>query len=58
MARTHLQALRRKKETLEEKIRRETTHAARNDMIIRRLKEEKLLLKERIERMQSQGSSA
>jgi len=51
MARTHLQALQRKKETLEQKIHRESTHAARNDLIIRRLKEQKLHLKEQIERM-------
>ena len=52
MARPHLQALQRKKETLEEKIHRESTYAARNDQIIRRLKEEKLRLKEQIDRMQ------
>jgi len=52
MARTHIQALQRKKETLEEKIHRETTYAARNDQIIRRLKEEKLRLKEQIDRLQ------
>lgn len=52
MARTHIQALQRKKETLEEKIHRETNYAARNDQIIRRLKEEKLRLKEQIDRLQ------
>jgi len=52
MAQAHLQSLQKKHAVLEDKIQRESSHAARNDQIIRRLKEQKLLLKERIERME------
>lgn len=51
MVHAHLQALQRKHEELEEKINQEAKHAARNDLAIRRLKEQKLLIKEQIARL-------
>lgn len=45
---THLQALQDKHRRLDEVIREETLHAGSQDHEIRRLKEEKLLLKEQI----------
>ena len=53
MAQAHLKALKKRHADLEEKIHRETTHVARNDHAIRRLKEQKLFLKEQITRMQA-----
>ncbi len=51
MSQAHLTALKKKHEDIEKKIHVETTHAARNEMMIRRLKEEKLLVKEEIEKL-------
>lgn len=52
MATAHLSALQRKHEELENKLQGELKHVARNDSVIRQLKEQKLHIKERIERMQ------
>lgn len=52
MATAHLSALQRKHEELEDRIQGELKHVARDDTAIRRLKEQKLHIKERIERMQ------
>ncbi|HRI75936.1 MAG TPA: DUF465 domain-containing protein [Alphaproteobacteria bacterium] len=51
MATAHLSALQRKHEDLEHRIQDELKHAARDEAQIRRLKEQKLHLKERIERL-------
>ncbi|MBI1214714.1 MAG: DUF465 domain-containing protein [Alphaproteobacteria bacterium] len=51
MVHAHLQALQKKHEELEKQIHRENSHAARNDVAIRRLKEQKLHIKEQIERL-------
>ncbi len=51
MATAHLSALRRRHEELEGRLEDELKHAARDELVIRRLKEQKLHLKERIERM-------
>jgi len=53
MAQAHLKALRKRHADLEEKIRKESAHPARNDQAIRRLKEQKLHIKEQIERQQA-----
>lgn len=55
MAQAHLSALKRKHEALEEKIRQESAHAAKDESAIRRLKEQKLHLKEEIARLQGQA---
>ncbi len=52
MQTSHLKALRDKHEKLERDIHGERVHAARNDVLIERLKKERLHLKERIDRMQ------
>jgi len=52
MATAHLSALQRRHEELEERLQGEMKHLARDDAAIRRLKEQKLHIKERIERMQ------
>lgn len=52
MASTHLFALKKKKENLERDIRSEMSHPAHDHFMIRRLKEEKLHLKEQIERLE------
>ncbi len=52
MPNTHLEALQRKHHVLEAKIHEELTHPASDDLKIRRLKEEKLHLKEEISRLQ------
>lgn len=52
MATAHLSALQRRHEELEERLQGELKHVARDDTAIRRLKEQKLHIKERIERMQ------
>lgn len=44
----HLHALQKKHAALEEKIHKESIRPARNDIVIRRLKEQKLHLKEEI----------
>lgn len=51
MATAHISALQKKHEELETRIRSEMKHAARDEAQIRRLKEQKLHLKERIERL-------
>lgn len=53
MAQAHLSALQKKHAALEDKIHREATRPARNDMVIRRLKEQKLHIKEEIERLRT-----
>lgn len=53
MAQAHLKALKKRHADLEDKIHRETTHAARDEHAIRRLKEQKLIIKEQISRMQT-----
>jgi hypothetical protein len=53
MVQAHLQALKKRHAELEEKIHKESNYAARNDQIIRRLKEQKLHVKEEIERAQA-----
>lgn len=50
MQHSHLKALEHKHKKLERVIHSEQTHAARNDLLIERLKKEKLCLKEEIER--------
>lgn len=52
MATAHLSALQKRHEDLEHRIRDEMKHAARDETEIRRLKEQKLHIKERIERLQ------
>ncbi|MCK4946528.1 MAG: DUF465 domain-containing protein [Alphaproteobacteria bacterium] len=49
MQTSHLNALNEKHEKLEQSIHEETTHPARNTVLIERLKKEKLHLKEKIE---------
>lgn len=44
----HLHALQKKHAALEEKIHKESIRPARNDVVIRRLKEQKLHVKEEI----------
>lgn len=48
MSQTHLAALQKKHATIEAKIHNELKHPARNENLLRRLKEEKLHLKEKI----------
>ena len=50
MPSSHLNALNEKLEKLERDIHHESTHAARNDLLIEKMKKERLLLKEEIER--------
>lgn len=52
MAQAHLSALKRKHEALEEKIRIESAHAAKDEAAIKKLKEQKLHLKQEITRLQ------
>lgn len=52
MASGHLHALQKRHEELEHRIRSEMKYTARDEGQIRRLKEQKLHLKERIERLQ------
>lgn len=52
MATAHLSALQKKHEDLEHRLKVELKHAARDEAQIRRLKEQKLHIKERIERLQ------
>jgi hypothetical protein len=54
MATAHLSALQRRHEELEARLKGELKHPARDEAVIRRLKEQKLHIKERIERMQAQ----
>ncbi|MDY0008488.1 MAG: DUF465 domain-containing protein [Bdellovibrionales bacterium] len=51
MATAHLSALQKKHEHLDHQLRSELKHAARDEAQIRRLKEQKLHVKERIERL-------
>lgn len=55
MASAHLTALKKKHEDIEKKIHLETVHAARDEQTIRKLKEEKLFLKEKIEKLQAEA---
>ena len=55
MQTSHLKALKEKHQKLEREIHGESTHAARNDAMIERLKKEKLHLKEKIERAERAG---
>ncbi|HYD18497.1 MAG TPA: DUF465 domain-containing protein [Patescibacteria group bacterium] len=55
MAQAHLHALQKRHAALEEKIRDEQMHASRNEFDIRRLKEQKLHVKEEIERLRATG---
>lgn len=52
MPNSHLTSLQTKHEKLEQKIHEEAKHAAADELLIRRLKEEKLHIKEEIERLQ------
>lgn len=56
MMSSHLQALEKKHETLEHRIAAEMSHPARDDQAVRRLKEEKLHLKEKIEKLRDGGA--
>lgn len=51
MTHAHLRALQKKHEDLEKKIHEETTHAAKDEQAIRKLKEQKLYVKEEIEKL-------
>lgn len=51
MVQAHLQALQRKHEELEARIHKEGKHAARDEDMIRRLKEQKLHVKEQIAKL-------
>ncbi len=51
MIQAHLQALQKKREKLKAKIRDESLHAARDEVAIRRMKEQNLHLKEEMRRM-------
>lgn len=52
MATAHLSALKKRHEDLDHRIDLELKHAARDEAQIRRLKEQKLHIKERIQRLQ------
>lgn len=52
MAVSHIRALQKKHERIEEKIHEELTHPARDDQAIKKMKLERLHLQEQIERMQ------
>jgi hypothetical protein len=53
MAVSHLRALQKKHEKLEEKIHQESTHAARDDQAIKKMKLERLHIQEEIARLQA-----
>lgn len=55
MVEAHLKALQKRHAELDEKIHKELTHSARNDLSIRRMKEQKLHVKEEIERLRATG---
>ncbi len=57
MASTHLFALKKKHDTLNNKIQEEYRHPASDDLQIRRLKEERLHLREQIERLEGSYAS-
>lgn len=57
MASTHLFALKRKKELLDQQIREEMKHASHDEFLIRRKKEEKLHIKEQIARLEQSASA-
>lgn len=52
MASTYLFALKRKKDLLDERIHEEQLHPSCDHLAVRRMKEQKLHLKEQIERLQ------
>ena len=56
MQTSHLKALQKKYEQLEQKIHEESVHAARNDFMIEDLKKRRLYLREEIERAQKSAS--
>lgn len=55
MQTSHLRALNEKHEKLERSIHKEMTYPAHNTTLIERLKKEKLLIKEKIERVKKTG---
>lgn len=55
MVEAHLKALQKRHADLDEKIHKESLHAARNEQAIRRMKEQKLHVKEEIERLRATG---
>ncbi len=55
MVEAHLKALKKRHAELDEKIHKELTHSARNELSIRRMKEQKLHVKEEIERLHATG---
>lgn len=55
MVEAHLKALQKRHADLDAKIQKESTHSARNELAIRRMKEQKLHVKEEIERLRATG---
>ena len=55
MVEAHLKALQKRHAELDAKIHKEATHAARNEHAIRRMKEQKLHVKEEIEKLRATG---
>jgi hypothetical protein len=51
MARAHVKALQKKRETLEKKIHQELVHAARDEQAIKRLKRQRLHVEEELSRL-------
>ena len=51
MSQAHLTALKKKHEDIDKKIHTEATYAAKNEQMIKRLKEEKLHVKQEIEKL-------
>lgn len=52
MAVSHIRALKKKHDRLEEKIHEELNHPARDDQVIKKMKLERLHIQEQIERLQ------
>jgi uncharacterized protein len=52
MAVSHIRALQKKHERLEEKIHQELNHPARDDQAIKKMKLERLHIQEQLERLQ------
>ncbi len=57
MSQAHLSALKKKHEDIEKKIHEETARPAWNESLVRKMKEEKLHIKEEIERLQKTGAN-
>lgn len=55
MVEAHLKALQKRHAELDAKIHQESVHSARNELAIRRMKEQKLHVKEEIERLRATG---